>query len=52
MLAPENKLSHCVQSVSESSRVFAKIAQKHDEHLLKMLQTVSNHESSGYPTLL
>jgi len=31
---------------------FRKERTKRDEHLLKMLQTVSNHESSGYPTLL
>ena len=31
---------------------FRKDRTKRDEHLLKMLQTVSNHESSGYPTLL
>ena len=31
---------------------FRKDGTKRDEHLLKMLQTVSNHESSGYPTLL
>ena len=31
---------------------FRKDRTKRDEHLLKMLQTASNHESSGYPTLL
>ena len=31
---------------------FRKDRTKRDEHLLEMLQTVSNNESSGYPTLL
>jgi len=31
---------------------FRKDHTKRDEHLLKMLQTVSNHESSVYPTVL
>ena len=31
---------------------FRKDGTKRDEHLLKMLQTVSNHKSSGHPTML